>query len=84
MGGYSSEREISLKSGKAVFGALKEKGASVKAVDIQAHDDAAIREQLRSCAIDVAFICGISCGRGSSDSSEPVVIEGVDCVFSPA
>ena len=34
MGGYSSERKISLKSGKAVFQSLKDSGYDVVALDI--------------------------------------------------
>ena len=37
-GGVSSEREISLKSGKAVIGALKEKGYDVAPIDITEED----------------------------------------------
>jgi D-alanine-D-alanine ligase len=34
MGGASSEREISLKSGKAVYGVLKQSGLEVVAIDV--------------------------------------------------
>ena len=38
MGGPSSEREVSLKSGHAVYAALKENGCDVKEIDIQTED----------------------------------------------
>ena len=50
MGGRSSEREVSLKSGKAVAGALKRKGFDV--VEIDVGDD--LFERLKG--IDVAFV----------------------------
>lgn len=49
-GGFSSEREISLKSGKAVFDALASSGLNVVFLDVK---DAAINEVVD---IDVAFI----------------------------
>ena len=40
MGGWSAEREISLKSGEAVFAALDSQGVDVAAIDVD-HDVAA-------------------------------------------
>ncbi|MEJ5185987.1 MAG: D-alanine--D-alanine ligase [Candidatus Geothermincolales bacterium] len=55
MGGMSSEREISLRSGRAVAGALRKLGHEVREVDLG--EDAVIRlHQLKGWA-DVAFIC---------------------------
>jgi D-alanine-D-alanine ligase len=51
MGGLSSEREVSLASGNAILGALKEKGYDAVAVDIGR--DAG--EQLRKAGVEVAF-----------------------------
>ena len=56
MGGCSCEREISLKSGKAVFDALKNYGCHVSALDIASHREDAVLSLLRSPKIDVAFI----------------------------
>ncbi len=56
MGGYSSEREISLRSGKAVAETLQQAGAAVKALDVQLQEPDAIRDFLRQARIDVAFI----------------------------
>lgn len=51
-GGPSSEREISLKSGRAVFDALVQEGC--EAVFLDVYDD--IREIAKPGAIDIAFI----------------------------
>jgi len=56
MGGYSSEREISLKSGQAIFDALREQGCDVVALDIQKHDDGDIVAFIKKADIDLAFI----------------------------
>ena len=56
MGGPSTEREISLKSGKAVYEALKQSGLHVIAIDIKTDS---IEENIRlieSCKIDCAFL----------------------------
>ncbi len=56
MGGPSSEREISLKSGKAVFEALKSVGLNVVAVDIATDSCEENERLLGSKKIDCAFI----------------------------
>lgn len=52
MGGTSSEREISLKSGEAVLKSLRESGYNAIGIDV----DNAIAETLRTEAVDVAYI----------------------------
>ena len=52
MGGASSEREISLQTGRAVSGALKEAGFKVRDIDVGDR----IAEDLRRGKIDIAFI----------------------------
>lgn len=52
MGGLSKERQISLKSGKAVAGALRSKGYKVIEIDCGEN----LPEQLRPPAVDVAFV----------------------------
>ena len=66
-GGESAEREISLRSGKAVFAALQNLGADAIAIDVQFNDD--LFRQLRT--IDFAFIA--LHGRGGEDG----VIQGL-------
>jgi D-alanine-D-alanine ligase len=52
-GGTSSEREISLKSGKAVFDALQEAGLDVQFIDVKEDD---FGFMINSSSIDAAFI----------------------------
>ena len=56
MGGYSSERAISLKSGQAVSQALKQCGHEVKNIDIIERNKDKIAEQVLDSEIDMAFI----------------------------
>jgi D-alanine--D-alanine ligase len=62
MGGSSSEREISLKSGKAVYESLKTKAQDVVTIDIQ-NDDWAGNSRLiqKTHRIDIAFIALHGC-----------------------
>ena len=61
LGGQSAEREISLKSGNAVFAALQRQGVEVVAID----PDAGVLERLRSGGFDRVFIA--LHGRGGED-----------------
>src|SRR5262245_56649990 len=56
MGGCSSEREISLKCGKAIYKALTEVGCKVREVIIESPEEKDILKQLNDARIDVAFI----------------------------
>ncbi len=56
MGGPSSEREISLKSGSSVYKALKEAGLNVVAVDIKTDNAKDNLELINATGIDCAFI----------------------------
>ncbi len=56
MGGYSSEREISLRSGHAVEQALASVGYAVKPIDITTSDRLKIVDLIKSSGIDIAFI----------------------------
>lgn len=53
MGGISSEREISLKSGKAVCQALKRKGYDVCSIDAAKN----IGTRLKRHGVEIAFVC---------------------------
>jgi D-alanine-D-alanine ligase len=66
MGGWSAEREISLKSGEAVLKALQNSGVDVEPIDV----DRNIIGDLQSADFDRAFI--ILHGRGGEDG----VIQG--------
>lgn len=56
MGGPSTEREISLRSGAAVFGALKALGIETSAIDITDGDLKRARAQIEKERIKTAFI----------------------------
>ncbi|MDD4909895.1 MAG: D-alanine--D-alanine ligase [Candidatus Omnitrophica bacterium] len=56
MGGVSSEREISLKSGAAVAACLREAGFNIKEIDIATDRPADIKRLLRESGIGLAFI----------------------------
>jgi D-alanine-D-alanine ligase len=56
MGGYSSERDISLRSGQAVLDALLEAGCQAVAIDITVREEDKILELLQQSKIDLAFI----------------------------
>lgn len=55
-GGVSEEREISLRSGEAVYEALKELGMDVSALDIVGATPTEFRRQIGDSGIRVAFI----------------------------
>lgn len=69
MGGRSSEREISLKTGQAVHQALLRRGYDAVAIDV----DDAINERLRGEKIEVAFIA--LHGPGGEDGSIQGLLE---------
>jgi len=56
MGGCSSEREISLRSGQAVADALSQEGHRVLPLDITTDDVAGIIRQIQAIPLDMAFI----------------------------
>ncbi len=61
MGGYSSEREISLRSGQAVAEALSREGYRVIPLDITTNDVAKINLQIQAAPLDIAFIALHGC-----------------------
>jgi D-alanine-D-alanine ligase len=80
MGGYSSEREISLKSGLAVYEALKEAGRTVVAIDIVDRNDEAISEVIKKSSIDVAFIA--LHGALGEDGRIQNILDNIDVPFT--
>ena len=76
LGGQSAEREISLKSGNAVFGALQRKGVDVVAID----PDASVLERLRSGGFDRAFI--VLHGRGGEDGQIQGALETIGLSYT--
>ena len=73
MGGTSSEREISLKSGKAVASALKDAGCHVFPIEIVSEKASDIKAQLAQKKIDVAFIA--MHGRFGEDGALQAILE---------
>jgi D-alanine-D-alanine ligase len=80
MGGPSSEREISLKSGKAVYEALRQLGLEVIAIDIKTDS---IEENIRlieSCKIDCAFLA--LHGRFGEDGQIQEILESIKIPYT--
>ncbi len=75
MGGPSTERDISLKSGKAVLEALQKLQLDAVAIDIKSEDHRQTAEQIRSFGIDCAFV--VLHGRFGEDGQIQSILEGL-------
>ena len=75
-GGPSSEREISLKSGRAVYEALKRKNQDVDFIDV----DNNFCEKLKDIGADVAFIA--LHGKFGEDGSVQAMLEGLNLPYT--
>lgn len=73
MGGPSTERKISLKSGKAVYGALKQSGFDVVPVDIKTDNKEENARLLKSLKLDCAFLA--LHGRFGEDGQMQKILE---------
>lgn len=80
MGGYSSEREISLKSGTAVAESLKRQGGEVVSIDITVRDKEKIASLVRSYSLDVAFIA--LHGRLGEDGTIQSILEEIGVPYT--
>lgn len=80
MGGLSSEREISLKSGKAVFSALKEAKVEVVAIDITTDNLLDNASLIKNYNLDCAFIA--LHGRFGEDGTIQSILEGLHLPFT--
>jgi len=69
MGGLSAEREVSLKSGAAVYKALQERGYDAVAIDV----DRKLATRLADEQVEVAFVC--LHGRYGEDGSVQGLLE---------
>lgn len=76
MGGDSSEREISLKSGKAVVKALKTAGLTVAGIDLTGNP----RTRLKKENIDIAFIA--LHGKGGEDGKIQTILESMKIPYT--
>lgn len=79
MGGYSSEREISLKSGMAVVEALKSEGCQVVPIDITETDEKEIASLIARSGIDTAFIA--LHGRLGEDGRIQAILENLNIPY---
>lgn len=80
MGGPSSEREVSLKSGKAVYEALKQAGLNVVGIDIISDKPDDNSRLLKSRKIDCAFLA--LHGRFGEDGAIQEILETVDIPYT--
>ena len=80
MGGYSSEREISLRSGHAVADALSREGHRVLPLDITTDDPAGIIRQIQATPLDIAFIA--LHGRLGEDGVIQGILEKLDIPYT--
>lgn len=80
MGGPSTEREISLESGKAVYESLKEKGIDVIAIDIETEDIERNINLIKSYKIDCAFIA--LHGRFGEDGQIQALLDDLDIPYT--
>ncbi len=80
MGGPSSEREVSLKSGKAVYEALKKEGLDVVSLDIATEKQDLVVQFLNASGIDLAFIA--LHGRFGEDGSLQAILEELDIPYT--
>lgn len=80
MGGLSTERTISLKSGKAVAQALKEEGLDTVALDIKTNDVCQNIRFIKDSGIDIAFIA--LHGRFGEDGGIQQVLEDLDIPYT--
>jgi len=76
MGGYSAEREVSLKSGNAVLAALQREGVDAFAIDVQRN----FIEQLQHHEFDRAF--NILHGTGGEDGVMQAVLEAMNIPYT--
>jgi UDP-N-acetylmuramate--alanine ligase len=80
MGGCSSEREVSLRSGGAIVKALANAGCSVKALDLTAEDKDTIKSWIKAEKINVVFIA--LHGRFGEDGGIQTILEELEVPYN--
>jgi UDP-N-acetylmuramate--alanine ligase len=80
MGGCSSEREVSLRSGAAILQALTGAGCAVKALDLKSEDHDTVKEWIKGEKIDMAFIA--LHGRFGEDGGIQAVLEELNIPYN--
>lgn len=78
-GGLSSEREISLKSGQAVFNALIKEGLNVEEIDLRSEAPEDVEKIISGYGIDLAFIA--MHGRFGEDGKLQSILEKMDIAY---
>ncbi len=80
MGGISSEREISLKSGKAVLAAFQTAGCDVVAVELNTTKQEEILKQLQEAQIDIVFV--VLHGKFGEDGQVQMILEKAGIAYT--
>lgn len=80
MGGPSTEREVSFKSGKAVHFALGQLGIEIEAIDIKTDDLKKNKRLIKSRKIDCAFLA--LHGRFGEDGSVQEILEALKIPYT--
>ncbi len=80
MGGVSSEREISLKSGKAVFDALKQQGFDAVSVDLLSENPQEVAQSVRLQNPDCVFLA--LHGHFGEDGGIQAVLDGLNITYT--
>jgi D-alanine-D-alanine ligase len=80
MGGPSSEREISLKSGKAIYESLKEQGIDTVGIDIKSDDKDENIRFIKSYKIDCAFLA--LHGRFGEDGTIQEILDNLEIPYT--
>ncbi|TBR17684.1 ATP-grasp domain-containing protein, partial [bacterium] len=80
MGGVSSEREISLKSGKAVFDAFKRHGFNAVAVDLVSENPDEVAQLIRSQNPDCIFLA--LHGHFGEDGGIQTILDGLKIPYT--
>lgn len=80
MGGASSERDISLKSGKSVYEAFRQLGVDVVAIDIKSEDAEENINLIKSQNIDCAFLA--LHGRFGEDGQIQQILDSIDLPYT--
>jgi len=80
MGGYSSERVISLKSGKAIFEALRHLGCEAVAIDIKSNQVDQMASDILEANINLAFIA--LHGQGGEDGNIQLLLEKMNIPYT--
>jgi len=74
MGGSSTERDVSFKSGKAVYNALRDSGCDALAIDIKKEDREYIKDLIYSYNIGFAFLA-LHGGSGEDGTIQKILEE---------